>query len=176
MFSLSKLTSPPHLPSSPAPWKQQFIDSNNYLNSCRQGTYKYRNMAITIILHNHFQKDNVKQIISNTKMFFKRNMTKLLKRRGKKRPLCVWCSRERHRTGSPEEAQSLTRQSNQPEIMPGNNPGCSRPLHPIQTTECGPCLTLGPVPTGQWRLFFPHKCTHWVVHLKKHFLKENSLL
>lgn len=56
--------------------------------------------------------------------------------------------------------------------MPGNNPGCSRPLHPIQTSECGPCLTLGPVPTGQWRLFFPHKCTHWVVHLKKHFLRE----
>lgn len=60
--------------------------------------------------------------------------------------------------------------------MPGNNPGCSRPLHPIQVTECGPCLTVGPMPTGQGRIFFPHKCNHWVVHLKKHFLKENSLL
>lgn len=100
MFSLSKLT-PRHLPPSPVPWKQLFIDSNDYPNSCRQGTHKYRNMAVTIILHNHFQKDNVKQVISNTKMFFKRNMTKLLKRRGEKRPLCAWCSREKTQDRQP---------------------------------------------------------------------------
>lgn len=61
----------------------------------KQGSHNYRNMAITIILHNHFQKDNVnvKQIISNSrfmyhfknnKRVFKRNMTKLFKWKKKK--------------------------------------------------------------------------------------------
>lgn len=79
MFSASKLTpnfTPPRRPPQPpphphlpfpAPGKQQFIDSNNYPNIYRQGTHKYRNMTITTIIKNHFQRDNVKQIMSNSR-------------------------------------------------------------------------------------------------------------
>lgn len=57
---------PQHTPS-PAYWKQKFTDSSNYPNTYRQGTHKYRNMAITTILYNHFQKDNIKQIMFHSR-------------------------------------------------------------------------------------------------------------
>lgn len=82
----------------------------------KQGSHNYRNMAITIILHNHFQKDNVnvKQIISNSrfmyhfknnKRVFKRNMTKLFKWKKKKTTMYFVLKRQRAR--SPEETQSF---------------------------------------------------------------------
>lgn len=141
-------------------------------------------MAITTILHNHFQKDNVKQIISRTGPYVKSLLKYSLKeiqpnylKEKKKRLLCTWCSRERHRTSSPEEAQLLTR-NEKSKTMPESNLGCSGPLHPIQETECGrppPHLARCQLGNGGFS-FHTNVTNHWVVYLKKHFLKENSLL
>ena len=111
----------------------------------------------------------------NNKRFFKGNMTELLKRKKKKKRL--QCTR---RPGKTQDKQPCWGTITCKTIKWAKNnawkPRLVKTFALNTSAWLQPPHTVGPMPRGQRTTFFPHKCNHWVVHLKKYLLKENSLL